>query len=403
MFKRELYLKRLEMYTGRDVVKIIKGMRRSGKTTMIRQLIDEMLEGGIAEEDIVYIDFEGLASTYFEKPDDFSEMLAAFTEGNRSHKYIFLDELKPIDGWARIVHSMIKKYDCEFFIISSNNMLFDGDYRKELEYKYVNIHVYPLLFSEFAEIAASKEEYKGLSRKQLFEEYIRTGAMPAVYNMDDPASRYTYLKDAFSSVILRDVVSTYKLRDVSHIDKIINYMLMHIGEAFSPKAVKDYIKAGGITISVDTVYSIIDALLGAGLIYRVPRYDIKNGRELENIEKYYFCDLGMRTAVMLDSEISMKSCMENVLFFELKARDFKVYTGKSGNSLIDFVGMKAEDRTYLNVCEYIKDNEDIKREFGPLTRIKDNYFKMVLTMDESTTVNKGGIINFPMIDFLSGN
>ena len=399
MLRRELYLKRIELYVGRDVVKLITGVRRCGKTTLLHQLIAEMHENGIAEENIIYLNFEGLLYSYFSKTEELTEMLQAFLEAASGHAYVFLDELPAIEGWARVLADLMGRYDCEFFVCVSGNRLFYDGYAGELGYRYVRIEVYPLVFSEFLALAAQQKAYADLTKDELFAAFLKRGAMPAAYAVDADTAKAN-LRDTYSAIILRDVVQANKLRDVFHIDKIMNFLFCHIGETFSPKGIKDYVRGQGVTISVDTVYSFLDALSGAGLIYRVPRYDIKNGKQLETQEKYYVCDLGMRNAAVGDEDLPVAAALENILFMELLSRGFKVYVGKQGKWQIDFMAAKAEDRTYLNVRQSLQDNEAIRAAFQPLLKIKDNYFKMVLSLDPETQVNKGGIINYPLMQFL---
>ncbi len=399
MLKRDLYLKKLEMYTGRDVCKIMTGVRRCGKTTIFRQFMDELLESGVSEDNIVYLNFESLIYSYFNSAQELREMLLEFINGAAGHCYIFLDEIQGIEGWGRVCSELMNLFDCDIYVSASNSSIFYEGFQRDLGYRYIRIEVYPLIFSEFIQLAQQKEELQELSPEELFSIYLKRGAFPAVYDMDEAAAG-AWLKDTCGNIVLKDVVQCNRLRDISHIDKIVSYIMSSLGEVYSPKALRDHIKDQGITISVDTVYSVLEALVGSGLVYRMPRYDIKNDKELETQEKYYVCDIALRNAVMGGDEASVRNAMENILHTELLSRGFKVYVGKQGRYQVDFMAVKSEDRTYLNCCEFLNSNEAIKREFNPLIKIKDNYFKMVLSMDEETKVNKGGIINFPLIKFL---
>ncbi len=407
MIRRDLYLKKLEMYTGRDVVKIITGVRRCGKTTLIRQFIEELREGGIPDENIIYLNFEGMIYTYFTKTENLRDMLSEYIHQATGRCYIFLDEVQNIANWPQVAAELMNLFDCELFVSASNSSVFQPDFASALGYRYVKIDVYPLNFSEFLEITANEtghHEEEGvelLSREELFREYLQRGGMPGVYALKEDRSGKDYLSNLYSAILLKDVVQCNKLRDISHIDKIMEFILSHIGETFSPKAVRDHVKEQGITISVDTVYSFLDALTGAFLLHKVPRFDIKADRELETQEKYYICDLAMRNAVMGDEGAGEEAALESALLMEMLVRGFSVYVGKQGPSQIDFMAVKGEDRTYLNCCASVEEKEAVKREFGPLTRIRDNYFKMVLTMDRETRINKGGIINYPLPDFLA--
>lgn len=405
---RRQYLNKLEMYVDRKLVKIITGVRRCGKTTLIRQFIDELRENGVPEERIFYINFEGIIYAYFNKKEDLKDMLLSFADSaGGEHCYIFLDELQCVNGWAEVMSEMLDRFDCDIYISSSNSSIFKNDFAKILDYRYVRIDVYPLTFSEYLELTAGEpghfpqEGAEVLNSRALFEDYLSRGCMPGAYALNDEFERVQYLKDLYNSIVLKDVVQCNRLRDISHLDKIMEYILSHTGEIFSPKGLRDYVRNLGITISVDTVYSFLDALTGAYLIKRIPRFDIKDARELETHEKYYICDIAMRNAVMGDEGASYTQCIENTLCLELLTRGFKLYIGKQNQSQIDFMAVKGEDRTYLNCCETVDDKDIAKKKFGSLVRIKDNYFKMVLSMDNETKINKGGIINYPLTDFLS--
>lgn len=434
MIRRGMYLDKLEMYLNRDVVKIITGVRRSGKTTIIKQFIEELKENGVPEESIIYLNFEGMIYAYLKNADELRTMLVELISGIKGHAYIFLDEVQNIEGWAQVASELLNLSDCDLYVSSSNASVFKNDFAKLLGYRYVKIEVYPLTFGEYIQLtagepghgtaaaqqgsgpeapvqntdtpAASQNEMSGepymLTREELFADYLRRGSMPGTYAVSSEAGIASYLSDIYNTIILKDVVQCNNLRDISHIDKIMEFILGHVGEVFSPKAIKDYVKSRGVIISVDTVYSCLDALTGAYIINKVSRFDIKTDRELETQEKYYICDIAMRNAVMYDEGMGFGAQLESVLNLEMLSRGFKLYVGKQGQSQIDFMALKGQDRTYLNCCETVSDKEAVKREFGPLTRIRDNYFKMVLSMDPETIVNKGGIINFPLISFLNG-
>ncbi|MDO4960389.1 MAG: ATP-binding protein [Eubacteriales bacterium] len=420
IIKRTMYLKKLEMYVDRNAVKIITGVRRCGKTTLIRQFIDELKENGIPEENIFYINFEGIIYSYFNSKEHLRDMISTFIESiNGQHCYIFLDEVECVKGWAQVASELLNLFDCDIYVSSSNKSIFNDDYGKVLGYRYVKIEMYPLTFSEYLEITADEPgHYKAeneaqteaeneagesgmLSREELFRDYLKRGCMPGAYALQNDAYREDYLRNLYSAIILKDVVQCNNLRDISHLDKIMEFILNHIGETFSPKGIKDYVKGLGVTISVDTVYSFLDALTGGFLLYKIPRFDIKADRELETQEKYYICDMGMRNAVMGDEGTHDIALIESALCMELLVRGFKVSVGKQNQTQIDFMASRGSDRTYLNCCETIEDKETVKKKFGSLTRIRDNYFKMVLSMDPETKINKGGIINYPLYDFMA--
>ncbi|MDO4438817.1 MAG: ATP-binding protein [Eubacteriales bacterium] len=399
MIVRNLYLQRMKAYIERPEIKIITGTRRSGKTTLIMQMMNELKKDGVNSENIIYMDFESLMYLYLNKTEDFKNLLWSVLESKNGHCYLFLDELKGVDRWALVCREISENFDCDIFAISSTKSVMYEGFDSDLCYCYVNIEIFPLLFSEYLELIKGRTGYQGKNMNELFLEYIRKGSFPAVYSMDDNVIG-NYLKDTYSSIILKDVVQFNNLRDISHIDKIMSYIMDHIGEIFSPKMIKDYIKERGLTISVDTIYSILDALIAAGVIFKVQRYDIKTSKTLETQEKYYVCDLNMRSQVTGDFSIGFEQAIENTLYMELMSRGFKVSLGKIGKYIIDFRAEKNQDVTYINCCYKLDSEEKIDEKFTPLLKIRDNYFKMVISMDEATVINKGGIINYPLISFL---
>lgn len=400
MIVRNLYLQRMKAYLGSPEIKIITGTRRSGKTTLVMQMMNELKKEGVDEENIIYIDLENLMYLYLNRTEDLRALLVSILERKKGHCCLFLDELNRVDRWALICREIAESFDCDIFVISSSKSVMYEGFESDLCYCYVNIEIYPLLFSEYLELVKGRTGYQGKSMNELFLEYIRKGSFPAVYSMDDNVIG-NYLKDTYSAIILKDVVQGNNLRDISHIDKIMSYIMDHIGEIFSPKMIKDYIKERGLTISVDTVYSILNALIDAGIVFKLQRYDIKVDKYLETQEKYYVCDLNMRSQVTGDFSIGFEQAIENTLYMELVSRGFKVSLGKLGKYIIDFRAEKNQDITYINCCYKLDTEEKIKEKFTPLLKIRDNYFKMVISMDESTTINKGGIINYPLISFLT--
>lgn len=453
MIRRKLYLDKLEMYLNRDVVKIITGVKRCGKTTLVLQFIDELKAAGVPEENIIYINFESLIYSYFTKSSQLREMLIEFVNAASGHVYIFLDEVQGIENWAEVASEFINLFDCDVYVTASDSSVFGFDFAKILSYRYIRIEVYPFTFGEYLDLKAAEDEaaaneaalyggteagrylnhgndpYGGAktaayagngygseadpmagqgihaskTKEEHFRDYLRFGFMPGIYSLKNPEQSREYLSNLYGSIILDNVVRRGNLRDIAHIDKIMEYIYTHMGEVYSPKTIKDYIKDSGVIISVDTVYSILEALSGAYIIYKIPRFDIKSDRKLETQEKYYACDIAMRNALVRDNGLGLEASIENALCIEMLQRGFRLYVGKQGKHTVDFMAMRGKDRTYINCAVSVADKDAAKKEFGVLTRIKDNYFKMVLSMDTETIVNKGGIINYPIVGFLSEN
>lgn len=447
MINRRSYLEKLEMYTNRNVVKILVGVRRSGKTTLLKSFIEELKASGVPETNIIYLNFESAVYAFYNDAVHLRDTLNDFINATSGHVYIFLDEAQTIDRWDVVCAEMMNLFDCDIYVAASNSSLLKNDFGKTLDYRFVRIDIFPFSFTEYLDIVsydmdldeatddetsydasptqnssvsaadtADSTNYSavsgsegagkrdGVSNKKTlsdhFFDYLSRGAMPGVYSIHDEETSRDYIRGVYNTIILKDVVQANNLREIGHIDKIMEYVTGHVGETYSPKAIKDYCVSNGAVISVDTVYVCLEALTGAFLLNKVPRYDIRGERKLETQEKYYLCDPAMIVAIRPSEKPKIKAQLENVLCNELLSRGFGLYVGKSGRQVVDFMGVRGEDRTYLNVYESIAHKADEKKAFTPLLRIRDNYFKMVLSLDPKTIINKGGIINYPLINFL---
>lgn len=400
MIAREQYMKQIRDFIDKPVVKVITGMRRCGKSVIMEFARDEIRRRGVSEKKIFYANFESLAN---EDLKDYRALYNAVTQAAKEadgRLYIFLDEVQEVTAWEKAINSFRVDFDCDIYLTGSNAKLLSGELATLLSGRYVEIRVYPLSFAEYLDFAKSNEEEKNFTRQENFSNYLRFGGLPGIHQMKwDEKRIMQYLTDIYNSVLLNDVIKRNKIRDPALLEGIVHYLMDNIGNTFSAKTISDFIKNQGRKLSTETVYTYINALENAFLIYKVPRFDIKGKRLLETQEKYYISDLGLRHSVMGYRDNDIGGVFENVVFSELLRRDWSVNIGKQGVAEIDFVANRTNDRLYVQVC-YVLTEDNTEREFHPLESIADNYEKIVLSADSLLSFNRNGIRQKNITDFL---
>ena len=400
MIAREFYMQQIRDYMNTPVIKVITGMRRSGKSVLLELIRDELLARSVAKENIIYINFESLKFANLKKDMKLYEYITKQAEQTEGKVYILLDEIQEVDEWEKIINSFRVDMDCDIYITGSNARLLSGELATLLAGRYVEIHVYPLSFKEYLEFAKSNENEKELNMNEHFANYIRYGGLPGIHQMKWENGRVTqYLEDIYNSVILKDVIQRNNIRDTALLEAIVHYLMDNIGNIFSAKTISDFLKSQGRKLSTETVYNYIDALQNAFIINKVKRFDIKGKRILETQEKYYLSDLGLRHAVIGYRDNDISGILENIVYQELLRRGYQVHIGKQDVAEVDFVAEKKEDRIYVQVC-YVLHEGDMEREFKPLEAIADNYEKMVISTDSLIHFNRNGIKQKNIIDFL---
>lgn len=400
MIIREIYMNQIRSYINTPVIKVITGMRRSGKSALLELTRDELKRSGISDNNIIYINFESLRYADLKTDMMLYQHIMDLSNTIKGKIYILLDEIQEVDDWEKIINSFRVDLDCDIYVTGSNAKLLSGELATLLAGRYVEIHVYPLSFSEYIKFTENDEEGKNKSIDKKFADYIRYGGLPGIHQLKwDEKAVMQYLEDIYNSVILKDVVQRNNIRDTALLEAIIHYLMDNIGNTFSAKTVSDFLKSQGRKLSVETVYNYIEALQSAFIINKVKRFDIKGKKILETQEKYYMSDLGLRHAVMGYNDNDISGVLENVVYEELLRRGYKVYIGKQGVAEVDFVAENKEDRIYIQVC-YILHEGDIEREFAPLEAISDNYEKIVISADSLMKINRNGIKQKYIIDFL---
>ena len=408
MINRDAYLEKISHFIDKPVIKVISGMRRSGKSVILKLLRKELLQKGIREDRILYLNFESLGIAFLQDADALYLFVANAARQNQSRKkqqkqerlYIMLDEIQRINGWERAVASFLVDFNCDIFITGSNSSLLSGDIAVALAGRYIEIRIYPLSFAEHLDFTAAMDEDNGKDLSRQFTDFIRCGGLPGIHEMNiDSDAVIPYLIDIYNSVLLNDVISRHHIRDTELLERLIHFLMDNIGNIFSAKRIADFLKSQNRRISTETIYNYLDALESSFLVRKVRRWDIKGKRLLETQEKYYIEDFGLKNALFGYSEGSISGLLENVIYLELQRRGYEVYIGQCPDCEVDFIARYRDEINYFQITYLLASDETIEREFTPLLMINDNYPKYVLSMDDFNFSRKG-IIHMNIRDWL---
>jgi predicted AAA+ superfamily ATPase len=401
MIVRPDYIEALKPFIDKPQIKIITGIRRSGKSLVLRLLKEEILQRGINENQIISLNFESFAYAELTK----AEILYEFVKEKIKHTqkyYLLLDEIQEVAQWEKAVNSFLVDFDVDIYLSGSNSHLLSSELATYLAGRYVEIPIYTLSYKEFLDFRNHYFEGKKLDND--FMRYLRFGGFPVIHTANySEETAYKVVYDIYSSVILRDTVQRYKIRDIELLERVIKYAFDNIGNTFSGKNVADYFKSQQRKMDVNTVYNYLNALEGAFILYRVPRYDIKGKEILKTQEKFYVGDVSIIYALLGYRDRIISGILENMVFLELKRRGYSVYVGKLEQTEIDFVAEKQNKKIYVQVAYKLESQETVNREFGNLLAVNDQYPKYVVTMDEFWQDNIEGIKHCHMSDFLLMN
>ena len=401
MIKRDLYLEEIKKYMNKPIIKVITGMRRSGKSMILKLIQEELEKMGIIKENIIYMNFESLVFIDIKDFEALYKHIIKKTFNKKGKIYILLDEIQEVKGWEKAINSFLVDLDVDIYITGSNANLLSSELATYIAGRYIEIKIYPLSFQEYIDFASENNKKTPLSIDEYFYQYLNFGGLPGIhifnYNKEEI---YQYLADVYNSILLRDVIARNNIRDIELLERVVLYIMDNIGNTFSAKSISDFLKNQGRKLSIETIYNYLKALENAFIISKVQRYDIKGKNILETQEKYYLSDLGFRHAKLGYQSNDISGYLENIVFLELLRRKYKVNIGKQDNKEIDFVANLRDENLYLQISYLLASPETIEREFSPLKSIKDNYPKMVLSMDNLPESNIEGIKRKRIIDFL---
>ena len=400
MLKRDEYIKKIVPFIDKDVIKVLTGIRRSGKSVMLKLLMEELKNRGINENQFIYINFENLKYRKLKNYERLYDFILNKVDDKYKSYYIFLDEIQEVEEWERCVNSLRVDEDFNFdiYITGSNAKLLSGALSTYLAGRYIEFVVYPFSFKEFFEIIQEKNQE--IKVKEVFQKYVKFGGMPFLYNLDyNFEASMQYLQDLYASIILKDITQRNNIRDTDLLERIINYVVMNIGNTFSATSISKFFKSENRKVATETILNYIKACEEAFLVYRVARNDLLGKKILNVNEKYYIADHGIREAIMENNQKNINQVLENIVYFEMLRRGYNVKIGKVDNLEVDFVCKKNDETIYIQVS-YLLASEDTKeREFSVLENIKDNYPKYVLSMDEFD-MSRNGIKHVNLIEFL---
>ena len=394
MLKREIYLSRIRGFYDSDLIKILVGIRRCGKSVILKQIMDEIKEKGIEEDHILYINFEFVE---FEDLKDYKKLNTYIKEKIKDNKkyYIFLDEIQNVEKFEIIVNSLRASLEnISIFITGSNSKLLSNELSTVLSGRYVLFNIYPLTYKEYIELTG-----KNPKDEENFWDFVKWGGLPNRVQFTNETNIKDYLHSVFDSIILRDVVERLGLKDTILFNLILQYLIDITGREFSANNIINYLKSEGRKISTETLYTYLDALCKALIIQKIYRYDVHGKAILKTLNKYYMTDLGIAQIKNNNFEINKSFAIENVIFNELKARGYDVYVGKTNSGEIDFIATNRDEKIYFQVAYLLTDKKVEEREFGAFNEINDNYPKYVLSMDK-TDFSRNGIMHKNIIDWL---
>lgn len=396
MIIREAYISQIVPLIDKNLIKVLTGVRRSGKTVLLSQIQDYLLKNGRSKSQIINISLESKKNKKFKDGDVLYEYLISACEKLNAKAYIFLDEIQVVSGWEEVVSSLLVDTDCDIYITGSNSKLLSGELATLIAGRYIQIHVYPFTLSEAKQMLEQNGKFK--SDEVLFQDYLKYGGLPMRFSLEE-ISLEAYLSDTYDAIVVKDIIQRNNIKDTNLLNMILAFLMDNIANPFSARSIVAALKQEGINTTVETVIAYIDYIKKAMVVYSAQRYDIKGKKLLTTNEKYYTVDLGLRNCVKASSEIDYNKLYENIVYLELLYRGYDVKVGKTDDYEIDFVAYKGSDTLYVQVCYLLASTETVEREFGNLERIKDNYPKYVISGD-LPDFSRNGIKHYNIIKFL---
>lgn len=398
MIKRELYMSRIRPFIGGELIKVVTGIRRSGKSVMLELVKQELLESGVGAEHFISINFEDMRNAHLCNAQSLHEEVLRLSSSIQGKVFLFFDEIQEVANWEKCINSLRVALDCDIYITGSNAKLLSGELATYLGGRYVEFVIYPFSFSEFLELYLPI--FPQSSIQQCFQKYLVTGGMPYLSNLqyaDEPS--HQYLTDLFNSVMLKDIVKRNKVRDVDLLERILAFVTANVGTTFSATSLSKFLKSEHRTVAPETILNYIKYCCDAYLFYQVKRQDLQGKQLLATNEKYYIADHGIREAVFGGNMRDINLILENIVFMELLRRGYSVTVGKTGNKEVDFVCDKRGERIYIQVAYLLASEETIHREFDVYDSLRDHYPKYVVSLDEFD-MSRNGIRHRNIRDFL---
>ena len=398
MIERPLYVDKIMAYVDTPFVKILTGVRRCGKSTILKMIMERLkTERNIPEDRIISCRFDSMEYEDMTAKQIYTLLKDQLSSTGRT--YLFLDEVQEIKGWEKVVNSLASDFDVDLYITGSNSRMMSSEIATYLTGRYISFRIFTLSFGEYL-MFKSKFANVGEPKSELAN-YVRLGGFPAThlqaYSQDEI---YTIVRDIYNSTIFSDIVKRNQVRKIDQLERVVKYTFNNVGNTFSAKSIADYLKAERRSLDNETVYSYLEKLEKAYLLHRCSRYDLQGKEILKTQEKFYLADVALRYSVLGYNADSVASSLENIVYLELCRRGYTVNVGKTGDSEIDFVAVRQNEKIYVQVTQEINSEKTEKREYNRLLEIPDNYPKFVLTTDEFAGGNYEGIKTMHIADFL---
>ena len=392
---RDRYIEKIKNFIDKPIVKILTGMRRVGKSTILKTIKNDVLKD-VPEENKIYMNFESFEYFEINNASSLKEYLNEKLKDQKGKVYFFFDEIQLVEDWEKVINALRVSFDSDIYITGSNSKLISGDLATLLAGRYVEFEIQPFTFDEFSQIYNKLN----LSRDELFQKFIKIGGMPGLkyFKLEEEVSQ-KYLNDIYNTVLVKDVLNYNNIRDVDIFNRILSFVMQNIGATFSASAIKNYLKSENRNISVDTVLNYLEYCNRAFVLKKVPRFDLEGKKLLKVDEKYYLTDHGFRQSMGFSNLKDIEKTLENIVYIELISRGYDVKIGKVKDREIDFVAKRGEIISYFQISYLMENEKTREREFGVYDLIKDNYPKYVLSMDKLDFSQKG-IIHKNIIDFL---
>ena len=395
MIKRELYLNKIRPFIDSDLIKVIIGIRRCGKSVLMKQIISEIKEKHVDDAHIIYLNFEDLQFSFIENEMDLYRYIKDKIQDEGKY-YLLFDEIQNVNNFEKAINSFRATLNCSVFLTGSNGKLLSGELATHLSGRYVSFRIMPFSFKEMCKV---KDISKDRVSEKDFMEYLNFGGMPQRFLMETESQVKIYLRDLYDSIVLRDIVLRSKVSDVDVLNRIVEYMVMNTSQTFSAKSISAYFESISRKVSMDTIYQYLEHITNSLIFNKVMRYDIRGKKILTRSDKFYLSDLGFAKINNTGFKTEIGALIENIVYNELINRGYEVYVGKNVKGEIDFIVMNDGEKSYYQALYLLADEKVVDREFGAYESVRDNFPKYVLSMDK-LDFSRDGIVHKNILDFL---
>lgn len=402
IYTRQYYIDKIRGFYQSDLIKVISGIRRCGKSCFLLSVIQDLKKSGVQEKDIIYLNLDKRGFTKIKTPDALEAAIEAQIM-DTDFKYIFVDEIQNVTGFEEVINSFREDGNFSIFITGSNSYLLSGELATKLTGRYIEIEMFTLNFREYLDMKRFFQKEIKANLTEEFNEYIRYGGFPKVLEFDNPDDKDQYISDVIDQILTKDVVRHKKIRNRAFFDRVMTYIINNFGTTVSLSNIAEYFKKEEkISIQSETLNNYLKILENAKIIYKCPRFDIKSKKSLRGEQKYYLADLGIYFSRNVDARINYGPILENIVYTYLSAKNYKMSVGRIGNLECDFITRTKDEYRYIQVAMTIMSPETEEREYKSFTRIRDNYPKYLLTLD-SLLQKRDGVIHKNVIEFISND